>query len=99
MEKFIKKISKLAQDQSANSNIVLLESLNGIRNVKSIVNEVFEFKSFKKSSEYIVQDTLNKLLKNRTSIIIAHKLSSIKNAENILVLENVEFKENGTHDF
>ena len=45
--KFIKKISKEAQDQSANSNIVLLESLNGIRNVKAMVNEVFEFKGLK----------------------------------------------------
>ena len=49
--KFIKKISKQAQDQSANSNIVLLESLNGIRNVKSMVNEVFEFNRFKKSTD------------------------------------------------
>ncbi len=46
--KFIKKISKQAQDQSANSNIVLLKSLNGIRNVKAMVNKVFEFKRFKR---------------------------------------------------
>ena len=50
-------------------------------------------------TENIVQDALNKLLKNRTSIIIAHRLSSIKDAENILVLESGEFTENGTHDF
>ena len=50
-------------------------------------------------TENIVQDALNKLLKNRTSIIIAHRLSSIKDAENILVLENGEFTENGTQDF
>jgi ABC-type multidrug transport system fused ATPase/permease subunit len=56
--KFIKKISKQAQDQSANSNIVLLESLNGIRNVKSMVNEVFEFNRFKKSTDKL--NTLGK---------------------------------------
>ena len=53
--KFIKKISKQAQDQSANSNIVLLESLNGIRNVKAMVNKVFEFKRFKKSTDKLNQ--------------------------------------------
>jgi ABC-type multidrug transport system fused ATPase/permease subunit len=56
--KFIKKISKQAQDQSAISNIVLLESLNGIRNVKSTVNEVFEFNRFKKSTDKL--NTLGK---------------------------------------
>ena len=52
---FIKKISKQAQDQSANSNIILLESLSGIRNVKSMVNEIFEFKRFKESTDKINQ--------------------------------------------
>jgi len=56
--KFIKKISKQAQDQSAISNIVLLESLNGIRNVKSTVNEIFEFNRFKKSTDKL--NTLGK---------------------------------------
>ena len=42
--KFIKKISKQVQDQSANSNIVLLESLNVIRNDKAMVNKDVELK-------------------------------------------------------
>ena len=48
-------------------------------------------------TENIVQDALSKLLKNRTSIVIAHRLTTLKDAENILVLSNGEFIENGTH--
>ena len=49
-------------------------------------------------SERLVQDALEKLLKNRTSIIIAHRLSIIRNADFICVLEKGKIVETGTHE-
>ncbi len=54
--KFIKKVSKKTQDATASSNNILLESLSGIKNVKSFVNETFEFNRFK-----IATSNINKL--------------------------------------
>lgn len=48
-------------------------------------------------SERQVQDAINNLMKNRTSIVIAHRLSTVQNADEIIVLEQGEIKERGTH--
>ncbi len=48
-------------------------------------------------SEKLVQDALEKLMKNRTSIVIAHRLSTVKNADEICVLQNGEIIERGKH--
>ncbi len=48
-------------------------------------------------SEKLVQDALNNLMKNRTSLIIAHRLSTIQKADMIIVLDNGEIVEQGTH--
>ena len=48
-------------------------------------------------SERLVQDALNNLMKNRTSLVIAHRLSTIINATKIVVIENGEIIEMGTH--
>ncbi len=48
-------------------------------------------------SEKLVQDALNNLMKNRTTLIIAHRLSTIQKADMILVLDNGEIVEQGTH--
>ncbi|OCX51230.1 antibiotic ABC transporter ATP-binding protein [Mucilaginibacter sp. PPCGB 2223] len=48
-------------------------------------------------SEKLVQDALNNLMKNRTSLIIAHRLSTIQSADIIVVLENGEIVEQGSH--
>lgn len=48
-------------------------------------------------SERYVQDAINHLMQNRTSIIIAHRLSTVQNADEIIVLEQGEIKERGTH--
>ena len=48
-------------------------------------------------SERLVQDALENLMKNRTSIVIAHRLSTVKNADEIYVLRNGEIIEKGTH--
>lgn len=49
-------------------------------------------------SEKMVQDALNKLMMNRTSIIIAHRLATIREVDCIYVLENGKIVEKGTHE-
>lgn len=48
-------------------------------------------------TEYAIQDIINKLLKGRTSFIVAHRLSTIINADLILVIQNGRIVEKGTH--
>ena len=48
-------------------------------------------------SEKVVQEALEKLMKDRTSLVIAHRLSTVKNADQIIVLSKGEIKERGTH--
>lgn len=48
-------------------------------------------------SEKVVQDSLEKLAKNRTTFVIAHRLTTIENAEEILMLTEKGIEESGTH--
>lgn len=54
--------------------------------------------SLDSKSEKLVQDALIKLMDNKTSIVIAHRLSTVKNAQNIIVLDKGRIIEQGTHD-
>ncbi len=49
------------------------------------------------TSELIIQKSLEKLSKGRTSIIVAHRLSTVKNADEIVVLTNKGIVEKGAH--
>ncbi|MCC8035555.1 MAG: ABC transporter ATP-binding protein/permease [Rikenellaceae bacterium] len=49
-------------------------------------------------SEKIVQQALDSLLEGRTSIVIAHRLSTVANADKIYVVEHGQIAEEGTHD-
>ena len=49
-------------------------------------------------TEALIQEALNELLKNRTALIVAHRLSTIKHADRILVIHKGEIKEQGNHD-
>jgi len=49
-------------------------------------------------SERLVQNALENLMKNRTSLIIAHRLSTVRNADLICVFHEGEITERGTHD-
>ena len=48
-------------------------------------------------TEKLIQESLDKLAENRTTLIISHRMSTIKNADKIIVLNNGEVAEIGTH--
>lgn len=48
-------------------------------------------------SERLVQDAMQKLMKNRTTLVIAHRLSTVEHADRIVVLANGKVAESGTH--
>ena len=49
-------------------------------------------------SEKLVQQALDELMKGRTSIVIAHRLSTVRNADKILVMDKGRIIEEGTHE-
>jgi ABC transporter fused permease/ATP-binding protein len=53
--------------------------------------------SLDSASEQLVQEALENLMKNRTSFVIAHRLSTVRNADKIYVLDKGQIVESGTH--
>ena len=49
-------------------------------------------------SERLVQDAINNLMKDRTSVVIAHRLSTVRHADEIIVLQKGEIMERGKHE-
>lgn len=49
-------------------------------------------------SERLVQEAINHLMQDRTSIVIAHRLSTVRHADEIIVLQKGEIAERGTHN-
>jgi ABC-type multidrug transport system fused ATPase/permease subunit len=49
-------------------------------------------------SERMVQDAINKLMQNRTCIVIAHRLSTVKDADEIIVMDKGQIVQRGTHN-
>lgn len=49
-------------------------------------------------SEKLIQEALDNLMKNRTSVVIAHRLSTVKNLDRIIVMEDGEIVEDGSHN-
>ena len=48
-------------------------------------------------TEILIQNAIGKLMQGRTAIVIAHRLSTVQNADKIIVLDHGEIKEMGTH--
>jgi len=53
--------------------------------------------SLDSESEQLIQEATEKLMKNRTSFVIAHRLSTVQNADCIFVIDNGKIEEMGTH--
>jgi ATP-binding cassette, subfamily B, bacterial len=49
-------------------------------------------------TEMVIQEALNELAKNRTTLIIAHRLATIRNADRIIVVTEEGIAEEGGHD-
>jgi ATP-binding cassette subfamily B protein len=49
-------------------------------------------------SERLVNEALERLMKGRTSLVIAHRLSTVRDADRILVINHGKLVESGTHD-
>lgn len=49
-------------------------------------------------TESLIQDALKKITQNRTTIFVAHRLSTIKNCDNIIVMHKGRIRETGTHE-
>ena len=49
-------------------------------------------------SERLVQEALDRVMQNRTTLVIAHRLSTVRNADKIIVLDGGRIVEQGTHD-
>jgi len=54
--------------------------------------------SLDSESEKLVQEALDNLMKNRTSFVIAHRLSTVRNADKIIVIDHGSVQEMGTHE-
>jgi ATP-binding cassette, subfamily B, bacterial len=50
------------------------------------------------NNEKVIMENLNNFIKGKTAIIVAHRLSTVKNADNIIVLENGTVVEQGNHE-
>ncbi len=50
------------------------------------------------ATEILIQSALDELCKGRTTLVVAHRLSTIKNADEIVVIENHQISERGTHE-
>ncbi len=48
-------------------------------------------------TEILIQEALERLMEGRTTIVIAHRLSTVRNADKIIVLEDTHIAEIGTH--
>jgi len=49
-------------------------------------------------SEYLVQQAIDRLMENRTTLVIAHRLSTVRNANQVVVISGGKIVEMGTHD-
>jgi len=49
-------------------------------------------------SEHLVQEALDRLMHGRTTLVIAHRLSTVRDADRVVVLDEGRVREQGTHD-
>ena len=66
--------------------------------VRDRVSWSFSTSSIDAYTELIIQKALEKVFRDRTSIIIAHRLSTVRNSDMIVVLQEGGIAEKGSHD-
>jgi ABC-type multidrug transport system fused ATPase/permease subunit len=49
-------------------------------------------------SEHLVQEAIDRAMKGRTVLVIAHRLSTVRNADKVIVINDGDVAEEGTHD-
>lgn len=49
-------------------------------------------------SEHLVQEAIDRAMKDRTVCVIAHRLSTVRNADKVIVIDQGRIAEQGTHD-
>lgn len=77
-----KQLIAISRAMIANPSILILDEATS--NIDSV-------------TELLIQDSLKRLMKNRTSFIIAHRLNTITQADKIILLKNGKIVEQGTH--
>ena len=70
--------------------IIRSKFVDGLKKVQNVVAG--------KGSMQIIQNAITTVLEGRTSIVVAHRLSTIRNADRILVIKGGAIVESGTHD-
>ncbi|MCX6181985.1 MAG: ABC transporter transmembrane domain-containing protein, partial [Bacteroidetes bacterium] len=91
--KFIKKLSRKAQDEAAQSNSVLEESLTGIKNLKAYTNEFFEIKNYTVSINNIRDTSMKSALWR--GIFIAFILTIMLGAIVFIIWQGIELVQSG----
>ena len=59
--------------------------------------DVGDMVSIDTETEQFIQQAIARVMRNRTSVIVAHRLSTIQRADNIIVLHHGEIREQGSH--
>src|SRR5699024_12286177 len=59
---------------------------------------LFPYTTLFRSTELLIQNSLEELSQGRTTIVVAHRLSTIKNADEIIVITNKGIEEKGNHE-
>ena len=75
---------------------LLYEVQDGVATIT--LNRPDVFNAFNDQQSYDLQDALKQALKGRTSIVIAHRLSTVMEADQILVINNGVVAERGRHE-
>ena len=112
--RYVRRMSTRVQDQLAEANSVLQETLSAVRIVQGQRQRVAIARALLKNpailildeatssldseSERLVQDALETLMEGRTTFVIAHRLSTVRRADRIVVLDQGRIIEEGTQN-